>query len=245
MTACIEPALIKAGDLMAYVEGEADERVREHVARCAACAGKAAQLGQTSQALLALAYRVSCPPPQVLGQYLLDLLNPDEQLKIAAHARACAHCSRELEELGEKEDSLSRMVLRVMQNAARVVEGVLAAPLRLDPAGVRGGESRQRVFRGAGLDVLVGFQPTVSAQSKGTLVGAVVQVGAVGDGLAWLFQDGARPRSSAVDELGTFCFEGIMPGEYDLALEVGEEALVMRGVVVGVERGSVEFTDLI
>ncbi|MGD9099302.1 MAG: hypothetical protein PVF45_02400 [Anaerolineae bacterium] len=236
MTRCIEPALIKEGDLTAYVEGEADERVRTHVGRCAACADKVARLRQTDQALMALMYRGFCPAPEVLGQYQLDLLHPDEQLRVAAHVRACPHCRRELDELAQEEDSLTHMVLHAIRGAVRVVEGALVAP-RLRPAGVRGGEGGQYAFRGAGLDVLVGFQPTVSGRRKGTLVGAVVQAEAVADGRAWLFQEGERSRSSPVDDLGTFTFEGIAPGEYDLALEVGEEALLLREVGVGLERG--------
>jgi hypothetical protein len=242
MTRCTEPALIKEGDLTAYVEGEADERVRAHVGRCPACADRVARLRQTSQALLTLMYRASCPAPEVLGQYQLDLLPPNERLRVAAHVRTCPHCTRELDELEQEEDSLTQMVLHAIRGAVRVVEGALVAP-RLRPVGVRGEEAGQYTFRGAGLDVLVGFQPTVSGKRKGTLVGAVVQVEAVADGRAWLFQEGERPRSSLVDGLGTFTFEGIAPGEYDLALEVEEEALLMREVSVGLEHGWTELTD--
>ncbi len=239
MNRCIDPALIKEGDLTAFVEGVADGQVRDHVGRCPACADKVARLRQTGQALLALAYRASCPAPEVLGQYLLDLLPPDERLRVAAHARACRHCNRELDELEKEKDSLAHMVLHVIRGAVRVLEGALVAPPRRAPASVRGGAAGQYAFCGAGLDVLVGFQATVS-RNRGTLVGAVVQAEAVADGQAWLFQVGERPRSSPVDDLGTFCFEEIVPGEYDLALEVGDEALLLRGVGVGVERGSAE-----
>ena len=242
MSRCIEPALIKEGDLAAYVEGEADRRGRAPVRR-PACADKVARLRQTGQALLALMYRASCPAPEVLGQYQLDLLPPNERLRIAAHVRTCPHCIRELDELEQEEDSLTHMVLHAIRGAVRVVEGALVVPPRLRPAGVRGVEAGQRAFRGAGLDVLVGFQPTVSGKGKGTLVGAVVQAEAVSDGRAWLFQEGEKPRSSPVDDLGTFTFEEIAPGEYDLALEVGEEALLLREVGVGLERGSAEFAD--
>ena len=103
MTECIEPELIKEGDLIAYVEGVADERVRDHVIRCTACADKVARLRQTSQALIGLMYRSSCPPPEVLGKYQLDLLSAGERLRIAAHVRSCSHCTRELDELAQEE----------------------------------------------------------------------------------------------------------------------------------------------
>jgi anti-sigma factor RsiW len=237
MTKCIEPSQIKEGDLMAYVEGEADGRVRDHVGRCPACAGKVAQLRRTNQALLTLMYRASCPLSEVLGQYQLDLLSPDERLKVAAHVRTCPHCSRELDELRTRKDDLTHAVLQVIQGAVRVVEAALVTPPRLRPVGVRGrgreARAEQRAFHGAGLDVLVGFQPVATHKREGTLVGAVVQAEAVAGGRAWLFQEGEKPTFSLVDELGTFTFEEIRPGEYDLALEVGDEALLMREVVVG------------
>lgn len=233
MTECVNPALIKEGDLLAYVEGEANAEVRGHVERCPACAGQVAQLRYTSQALLSLVYRADCPAPEVLGQYQLDLLSSDEQVLVAAHLRACSHCTRELNELVTAEDSLSQMILQVIQRAVRVVEGTLVPTSRPHPAGVRGWETRQRAYHGAGLDVLVGFQPSVPGGAKGAVVGAILQAEAVAGGQVWLFQEGTEPLSNSVDEMGSFAFEGVAPGTYNLALEVGEEALLLREVVVG------------
>lgn len=82
------------------------------------------------------------------------------------------------------------------------------------------------------MDVLVGLQSAAPASGTRTLVGSVVQAEAVSGGRVWLFQEGKKPISSPVDHLGTFTFEALPPGEYDLVLEVGRKALLMRGVVV-------------
>ena len=237
MTECTDPAAIKEGDLMAYLEGDADERVREHVERCPACAAKVARLRETGQALLTLMYRTDCPASEILGQYHMDLLSPAEKLEVAAHVRPCPHCARELKELTnaeEVEDSLTHIVLHVLQNVVQTVEATMVPRGHPYPVGARGTEAGQPAFHfyGADVDVLVGFQPTAVTATTRTLLGAVVQTEAVSGGHAWLFQEGEKPLSSPVDHLGTFTFEGIPSGEYDLALEVGQKALLMRGVII-------------
>jgi anti-sigma factor RsiW len=217
---------------LAYLEGEADRQVRDHVARCPACADKVARLRETGQALLTLMYRADCPAPEVLGQYQLDLLSPAEQLQVAAHARACPHCTRELAELAAGDDGLVQAIWQTLRNVTQVVETTLIVSPRPQPAGVRGGRTARCAFRGAGIDVLVGFRPTAQGDGPGTLLGSVVQTDAAPDSQMWLFCEGQAPVSSPVDDLGTFVFEAVTPGEYDLVLETGERALLMREVFV-------------
>ena len=50
---CIDPSAISEGDLMRYIDGEAEETIVDHVRRCPACAREAESLGQLQAALLA------------------------------------------------------------------------------------------------------------------------------------------------------------------------------------------------
>jgi anti-sigma factor RsiW len=235
MTNCIRPELIAEGDLLAYVEGEASEAIRTHVAACPACAGRAERLRRVNRALMQSLYRVACPPPEMLGQYQLGLLEAADKLKIAAHLRDCPHCTRELAEMefeAEKTDNLAGMALQLIQKAIKVVEATLVKPGNLAPASVRGEARNERhAYHAAGLDILIGFQGAAS-QPTGALLGAVVQAETVAGNQAWLFQEGEKPVCSPVDALGTFTFEAVTPGEYDLALESGDTAIVMRGIVL-------------
>jgi anti-sigma factor RsiW len=237
MTECIDPAAIKEGDLMAYLEGEATERVQAHIERCPACAAEVVRLRNTYQGLLRELYRTDCPAPEVLGQHKMKLLSPAQQLEIAAHVRDCPHCTRELEELTraeEREDRLVQVVLQVLQDVAQTVEATMVSRGRRQPVGVRGAEtdSAPLHFHSDEVDVLIGFQPTTLPTETRTLLGAVVQAEVVSGCRAWLFQEGEAPVSSPVDRLGTFTFVALSPGEYDLALEVGRKALLMRNVIV-------------
>jgi hypothetical protein len=249
MTECIDLAAIKEGDLMAYLEGDTEDRVREHVENCSVCADEVARLRETSRGLLTLMYRADCPAPEILAQYQMDLLSNSDQLEVAAHVRTCPHCARELEELvirEEEEDSLTQMILHVLEDVVQTVEATMTPRGRPHPVGVRGTEDGGRTFHfhaddpstvseatsEQAVDVLIGFQPGTPATGTRTLLGSVVQTEAVSGGRAWLFREGDKPVSSLVDHLGTFTFTDLAPGEYDLALEVGQKALLMRGVVV-------------
>jgi hypothetical protein len=234
MNQCIAPADIKEGDLLACVEGEAEAQVQDHIRRCPACAYKVAQLRQTSQALLALRSRAACPPPEVLGQYCLDLLPAREKLKLAAHIRSCADCARELAELAEQaepEDNLVQWARQALHNVAQVLE---AKPVsRLQPAPARGSkdEPRQRVYHAPGLDLVIGL--VENAPSSGmTLMGVVQQVDQVTGGHAWLFREGEQPISSVVDAQGIFTFEGLGSGIYDIALAAGQQVILIREMVI-------------
>jgi anti-sigma factor RsiW len=231
MTECIDPTQIEEGDLIAYVDGEAEERVVEHIARCPACAEKVKQLRNTSRALLDRFYRSDCPAPEVLGQYMLGLLTPEEKLRVAAHLRGCPLCSRELETL-EREERLGQKLVDALRGVVEVVEAVLVPQPRLRPAAIRGQGERQFAYQAEGVEVLLGFQPSARGTRRGTLLGAVVESGTAPSDVAWIFPAGESPSQVEIDALGGFAFEDITPGEYDLVLVIGERGILLREVVI-------------
>jgi anti-sigma factor RsiW len=93
---CINPTEINEGDLMAYVDGTADQAVVEHVRRCPACAHQARELATLQAMLTARLYRASCPTPDQLIAYQRGELRDSEKLVVAQHVRQCPHCAREL-----------------------------------------------------------------------------------------------------------------------------------------------------
>lgn len=234
MNVCINHKQIEEGDLIALLDGEAEPWLHHHVERCAACASKLAQLRHSSKALLGLMYRASCPPPELLGQYHLDLLSASEQLTMAAHVRKCLHCSQELSELAAEEpDSLIMMVWNVFQDAVQVLEGVLMPSPRRGMVGVRGRKRQSQNYIAEGVNVLLNFQPVGRRRREGMLIGTIQSSPTAGGGQAWLFCEGEVPISTKVDSLGTFIFDPIRPGNYDLALGVFDTAILLREVNVG------------
>ena len=232
MSQCINPKEIHPGDLSAYVDGEASPSVRTHIARCAYCTAKALQIQRTSKLLFETLYRVRCPAPEVLGQYHLDLLSPDERLTVAAHVRTCPHCTQELELLSQPEDALIRHVMNIFKNVTQVVDAMLVAPLSTQPTTVRGYTQQHLAFRGADVDVLIGFAPTTPNRCVGTLTGTILQMERISDKQVWLFPPNQSPQATDIDTLGIFTFENITPGEYVLALNIGDQALLLREVTI-------------
>jgi anti-sigma factor RsiW len=93
---CIDPAAIREGDLMAYVDGIAEKAVAQHIRRCPACARAAQELAVLQSALTINLYRHSCPDPDLLLAHRQGELEGGEELALAQHLRQCPHCAREL-----------------------------------------------------------------------------------------------------------------------------------------------------
>lgn len=236
MNECINPALIEAGDLIAYMDGEADALLHRHVAGCPACLRRASELGQTTQGVLGMMYRASCPEPERLGLHHLDLLSANEKLIMAAHLRKCVHCSEELSLLvaEDEPDSLLDMVWQWLNDAAEVVEGALMPSPRRRAAGMRarGGKRDAQTYIADGMNVILDFQPVGRRRKEGMLVGTILSDIPETGSQAWLFEEGEVPISTEVDRLGTFIFDRVKPGSYDLALEVQQKAILLREVHV-------------
>jgi hypothetical protein len=229
MPICIDPEAVQEGDFVAFLEGEANERVRDHLRLCPACSERLTQISQTNRHMFSLLYRASCPTPEVLGQYQMDLLTPAEKLVVAAHMRNCSLCTSELTQFQASGDPLINRIMDTIQQAVHILVAV-----RIDnfqTSGVRGESGPQRLYRAGGLDILIGFQPDAPGRKTGTLAGSIVQAEEVTGGNAWLFQDDQEPKCSQVDTSGSFVFEHMAPSETNLALSVNDQVIILREVL--------------
>jgi anti-sigma factor RsiW len=90
---------VQGEQLIAYMDGEADEAVKQHIEVCNACAARAEPFIALQRVLLRALYRLHCPQSQVLGEYYLGLLAEAEVVAIQAHLAECPYCPAELEDL--------------------------------------------------------------------------------------------------------------------------------------------------
>ena len=232
MAECINPTEIQEGDLLAYTEGEASSAVQDHVQRCVHCAERAAAYGRLDRWLLAGLYRVSCPAPDILAQWQLHLLPAGEELRVAAHVRACPPCTHELEDLAAVDDDLLSLLLDRLRGVSHWLEATLvtAAPR---PVGLRGVPTPQWRYRAGDLEVFVGSQMGSGGRR---LIGrlrppADQRARAVGVEV-WLLQGGRALGSRSTDDLGHFVFPAVAPGQYDLGFGWQGQAVLVRGVEV-------------
>jgi anti-sigma factor RsiW len=240
MSECINPAEVRDGDLLAYAAGRADAAVRSHVQRCPHCAEQAASYAQIDLWLGTELYRSGCPAPEALARWQLGLLRADEALQVAAHARACPHCTRELEELAAVNDDLLSSLLDVLRGIGRWVEAALVPPAarlaaRQDAPGVSRGPAfaLPRRYRAGDLEILVGAQKTSGGwQLRGRLRPPAGQRSQVGGIEVWLVQEGQPLAHCLSDERGHFRFQPVLPGQYGLGLAWQGQAVLIREVEV-------------
>ena len=183
---CVNPAEIQDDDLMAYVDGVADEATARHIRRCPACARRAEELATLQAALTAKLYRFSCPTPDQLIAYQRGELRGSERLAVAQHLRQCPHCARELaalahEDMDREETGLGKR----FRAAIKVLEAVLVtpqvsprAPSRVTQAtGVRGASGvirpKSQVYRACETEIIVSQYPSRTHPRRWDLSGLV------------------------------------------------------------------------
>ena len=89
------------GQLIACLEGEANETVKQHVETetCDACRARIEAYTDLQSGLLRALYRRRCPASQTLSDFHLGLLTGAEAAAVKEHLTECPHCAAELEGL--------------------------------------------------------------------------------------------------------------------------------------------------
>ncbi len=179
---CIEPNEIHEGDLLAYAENAdaAPQRVRDHVARCPACAAQVEVLRKTDRALQTVFAQELCPTSDALLGYVLDVLSPEEHRDVTCHIAACPRCAadvRILQEANAERDfsvpdvpESDRPIPDFWQQVARfarvLIEAVSISPRpELLPA-LRGRPHPMQLFRARGLDIALLSERSASGDAS-------------------------------------------------------------------------------
>jgi anti-sigma factor RsiW len=230
MSKCIDPPELEEELLLAYINEQASKEVQAHLARCPHCAARADAYRRTRALLRATLYRHSCPAPEHLALYQLNLLPSAERLILAKHVRVCPHCKRELEELAREGDRPS--LLERLRQAADVIEATLLPAPRLQVAPLRGALPELQCFRSKEVDIHLSVQPGHSRGTR-TIMGRLVPLGKTAspttDREVWLMH-GDEAWVASVEDEGVFTFQGIEPGEYSIGLEWDGQAVLIREV---------------
>ena len=248
MTSCVLAQELDQATLLAYLHGEAEDGVSQHLERCAHCRDRARELARLHDHLTANLYRLDCPSPSKLGEYHLDMLSQGEAGAVAQHLAGCAQCAQELAQLeGYLHDlapDLEPGLLEQVKGRARVLiaglvrratPGQAPAQPALAPAyaGIRGGEPEPQLYEVAEFNVSIESQPDASHPGCWTIVGLVMGFDGEQEAEAQLWQAGARLASSAVSDTGGFCLDNLAPGAYDLVLCAGPCEVHIRDMDVG------------
>ena len=179
---------------------------------------------QFEQELRRVLYRFDCPDAHTLGEYQLDLLEPEQRRMVAGHASECDDCRAELQTLRSFLAEPISVPESLGSRARRIVASLFTPRADLAYGGLRGSvDNATRIF--AAGDVTVSIS---SGERPGSLFGLVVGPDASeGAALKLVPREGA-PTLAVLDDLGNFEFLDVSPGRYALEIELSDGVVVIE-----------------
>ena len=241
MKNCSSPPALEDRQLLAYLDGEADQPVLEHLDNCPACLERARDLSMLQDKLTARLYRLSCPPALELGEYHLGVLPTSRMVAVAQHVRECPHCKREitllkgyLSELAPppKAGLLEQVKVIIARLSSGEVGSTGDAALGAAVPVLRGGVKGPITMEADNSLLILDTQP--AAESRLTITGQL----AAHDQDAWtgarveLRYDGVQFKTTTIDDLGAFYFEEILPGPVEFQILSGRGTVLLANVEI-------------
>jgi hypothetical protein len=239
---------VSDADLLAYLEGEADESVAQEIEASTSYDERLRELARQERTLVAGLYRSSCPEAHELGEYHMELLPGERAALVAQHLEDCPHCALELRELRAYLDELAPELDYSLLERVRVLVARLAPEFDslsggLQPApalaGIRGEENRPYLYEAGEAQISLEVQDDADSAGRKSVLGLVMGVEA-GDWQATLWQDNhvegdtgtVQLQAQAVDALGNFVFQALDPGTYRLVLRGEDVEVVIQDLAV-------------
>jgi hypothetical protein len=229
--------------LLAYLDGEADQKVAAHLEQCPHCRDRAQRLGRLQERMRAEMYRIVCPTPLELGEYHLGVLADAQAKVVAKHLKECPHCSREVSQLKTYLGELSGDLAFSPAERIRVlVARLMRAGGRTDPlgppamapafAGLRGEEDGPRLYQAGEAQVDIEIQDDAMRGDRKTLLGLVTGID-TSELVAHLWLADQHVGEVPVDELGNLVIPSLVPGSYELIFSGPEVEIHIRDLDIG------------
>lgn len=248
---CVSPPRPADRTLLAYLDGEADDQVIAHLARCPYCRERAQRLARLQDRLTARLYRFNCPSPTELGEYQLGILRDEQAVAVAQHLAECPRCGRELSQLQgyltELRPTLELSRLERARERARILVARLVSgggmgragrPPSLVPAysGIRGEEGEPIIYEADEVQVVVEIQEDPDQPGHKTVLGLVVGVDDPHEVEVHLWRDDQRVATGPMDETSNFVIPNLAPGHYELILSGPEVEIHIQDLEVGMPK---------
>jgi hypothetical protein len=234
---CRRPPSPTEIDLIAAVDGEADEQVVAHLRDCPHCAQRARDFDELQQLLRQRLYRILCPSSDDLLAYRQGWLDERRMSTLRTHLQECPHCASELRLLDAAAGAppwpppisrLRRLVAKALppQRQPMAVYG-----------GLRGaGPGGQYAYRAEHLELTLDVQRIAGQSGRVVLVGMLFDEetppGQLQQATASLLEGDFVVSSTALDELGNFVLDDITSGDYSLSLRLPELEVVVEALTL-------------
>jgi hypothetical protein len=225
-------------DLIAAIDGEADEEVIAHLHDCPRCAARARDFDQLQGLLRQRLYRILCFSSDDLLAYQQGWLVGQRRTQLQAHLRDCPHCAAELHLLAvAAPEPLPAPIPRLRRVVA--VAQAPHGPAALAPVygGMRGAtRGGQYAYRADNLELTLDVQRTGDRTGRVVLVGMVFNdddvPAEISESTASLLRNELVVNSAQLDELGNFVLEDITPGDYSLSLRLPDLEVVIEALAL-------------
>jgi hypothetical protein len=232
--------MMTSEDLLAYVDGEIDERRAAHVAGCAICSEQVAEYGARDARLSDTLFRLDCPDSQTLGEFVVEMLSAEQTLAMRMHLADCPNCTDEIAALRGllRGDPRAAPVARPGP-LARLIARLLPAP-NPQLAGVRGAAVQESETYIAGpVTVSISLTGTGAGSGRRYLLIALVvneEEGSVPAGaVVRLMQGSTRVAEEQLDEGGNVVMDDLREGLYNLEVLLSTGIVVVEGISVGAD----------
>lgn len=197
---CTTPPALTDLDLAMLLGDDAEPAARQHVATCPACRARAETLAQQEAALVDQLYRSTCPTPEELRDYHLQLLTRSAGSNIGLHLARCPHCTRELFDLTTflaPAAAPISLVDQVKLLVAQLVDlGGSAAPVL---QGVRGDEPTLLLYQVG--EIQIGLEVVTDPASGQKQLDGMITGDDLANLLVHLWRGGQLIATAAVDPL--------------------------------------------
>lgn len=215
-------------ELTAFVDGDITPEVADHVLGCGMCTHEVDGMSTTQVSLRQALYRFDCPEPHALGEYELDLVAPEERVRVARHAAECDACAAELHMLRDFLATDVTVPEPLLSHVRRVVATLLMPRPELGLAGVRGAATALRQYQVEGAMISLG-----AGSERGALIGLVALDDAERlHGEVRLLPTQASPLVTPLDEFGNFEYFDLASGAYALEIQLPDEIIVIQHLQV-------------
>ena len=173
-------------------------------------------------------YRYDCPDAHALGEYELDLLDPFERTRAAAHVLECEECTEELHVLRAYLTTPTTVTEPLMDRARRIIATLFAPRPGLAYGGLRGvDDPSTRVYEAGDVTITLGPGPRA-----GSVLGLVVAGDEPPEALqsraVRLAQREGSSIDALIDDLGNFEFDQVAVGTYDLEIDLPQGVVVVE-----------------
>jgi hypothetical protein len=173
-------------------------------------------------------HRFDCPDAHALGEFELDVLDPEARIRIATHVNECDDCRLELQTLRAFLATPTMVPESLAGRARRIVAMLFSPSPGLAYGGLRGAaDALTRVYEAGDVTITIG-----PGQTSGSLFGLVVVAGQSSESLevrtVRLLRREGEPLVTALDDLGNFELTNLAAELYALEIDLPDGVIVVE-----------------